>query len=366
MNSDNRTSTGKGRTAKGTGRAINGNETKPSSIKGKGTGRKRKGKKLPAWGAALIIIIAIAIFIFTPTKNPLETTVSGSAFDYKLCLPAEDGSIIYHPNYWLSYSEEDEQARWVATVLTAENILAPTVERTNKFIPDPDIVTKSAVTGDYSSTGFDRGHILSFASNGWNEEVGAASFYMSNMSPQRPSTNRYTYERLEEAERSATVQNGVLFVVHGPVLTDGPYEKIGKSTKISVPNTYFVCFLDYTGQTTKAIGFLIPNDDVNYSDITRFAVPVNQIEELAGIDFWPLLPDDVEEELESQCDISAWELSPFNRTRLAAKYGYDLENLGESHGFYEEREPADLKEEILYFLYQNFAGYKLEILGLFN
>lgn len=328
--------------------------------------KNQRRTKMPVWLIVLIIIVAVVILILTPTQDP-RMVVSQADTDYNvmLCLPANDGSYIYHPNYWLSYSEEHEQAQWVATVLLAANVLSPNVERSDNFIPDPDIPTKSALTSDYTGTGFDRGHILSFASNGWNQEAGDASFYMSNMSPQYPNTNRNTYERLEEAERSATVQNGVLYVVHGPVLTDGPYEKIGKSTQISVPKQYFVCFLDYTGDTTKAIGFLIPNDNVTYKDITRFAVTVDEVEALTGLDFWPGLPDEDEQRLESSIDVKAWDLSAFNRQKLASTYGYDLNNLEASSAVsISYKTPETLTEQLLYFLYRNFAQNKIDLMAL--
>lgn len=278
----------------------------------------------------LIVVVAAALVICImqqqeqATPEALEVT---EEYLYSICKPAGGIDVVYHPNYWLNYSEEHEQAMWVATVLSADNILLPTVDRSDKFIKDPLISTGSAVTSDYTGSGYDRGHLLSFASNGWNEEVGQASFYMSNMSPQKPNTNRYTYERLEEAERTATVQNKYLCVVHGPVLTDGPFDTIGKSNKISVPHYYFVCFLDLYGEEQKAIGFVIPNDDINYKDIKQFAQSVDEVEALTGLDFWPLLDDVYENKLESSFDVNLWDLGSFNRNKLAEKYGYNLNNL---------------------------------------
>lgn len=276
---------------------------------------------------AVIVYCAYCYFQKLDFTTTSDNPTVDEEYLISICQPACDELVVYHPNYWLCYSEKDEQAKWVATVLSAKNILLPTVERSDKFTKDPLIITDSAVTSDYTGSGYDRGHLLSFASNGWNEEVGQASFYMSNMSPQKPNTNRYTYERLEEAERTATVQNSYLCVVHGPVLTDGPYEKIGKTSKISVPNYYFVCFLDFFGNEKKAIGFIIPNDDINYKDISQFAVSIDEVESLTGLDFWPLLDDSYENVLESSFDINLWDFGSFNRNKVAEKYGYDLNNL---------------------------------------
>lgn len=293
--------------------------------------KKKKRFPLLLFILLIIAVAAIAIYVVERQQAAFYQAPEGPVVDEdylkSICQPACDEIVIYHPNYWLCYSEKDEQAKWVATVLSAKNILQPTVDRSDKFIKDPMIITDSAVTSDYTGSGYDRGHLLSFASNGWNDEVGQASFYMSNMSPQKPNTNRYTYERLEEAERSATAQNEYLCVVHGPVLTDGPFETIGKTSQITVPHYYFVCFLDFYGEEKKAIAFIIPNDDVNYKDITQFAVSVDEAESITGLDFWPLLDDEYENVLEASFDLSLWDLGSFNRNKTAEKYGYDLNNL---------------------------------------
>lgn len=340
------------------------------------SGKKTRTKKNSNLKRSLLsvltaVVILIIIFIITPTENPVknkpdETTESeNTLLSSELCLPENDGTYIVHNNYYLMYSEEHEQASWVASMLSADKILLPTVDRNKfSFISDPMIPTGSSVTSDYSGSGYDRGHLLSFASNGWNDESGHDSFYMSNMSPQKPNTNRNTYERLEEAERSATAQNGILFVVHGPVLSDPPYEKIGKTNRISVPKKYFTCFLDYSGDNHKAIGFIIPNDDISYSDITQFAMSVNEVEKITGLNFYHLLPDNEEELLESRYDLSEWDLSKFERKKLAGKYGYDLDNPKVDIKTTEpvKQESQDPVTEFLYFLYVNFGPVKKNIL----
>ena len=99
--------------------------------------------------------------------------------------------------------------------------------------------------------------------------------------------------------------------------------------------------------------------------IQTYAVSVNDVEKLSGIDFFPSLPDTEEETLESQFDVSLWDLSDFNRTKTAQKYGYDLE----SAGFIREAEPVSIEpqgiwETVLFFLYTNFGEYKKSIVDM--
>jgi hypothetical protein len=49
------------------------------------------------------------------------------------------------------------------------------------------------------------------------------------------------------------------------------------------------------------------NVDVPYPELVSYALSINQIEDLSGIDFFPFLSDNVEEEVESDRDLSQWD-----------------------------------------------------------
>ncbi|MCB9093080.1 MAG: DNA/RNA non-specific endonuclease, partial [Halobacteriovoraceae bacterium] len=66
------------------------------------------------------------------------------------------GQVIHHSYYSLSYSEDHEQAEWVAYRLNPEMVLG-TQSRTNDFREDPYVDTGSAGPQDYRSSGYDRG-----------------------------------------------------------------------------------------------------------------------------------------------------------------------------------------------------------------
>jgi endonuclease G len=62
-------------------------------------------------------------------------------FDY---LPTSTtGQVIEHKHYTLSYSEEYEQAEWVAYELTKDDVKGD-IERTDDFRKDPQVTTESA------------------------------------------------------------------------------------------------------------------------------------------------------------------------------------------------------------------------------
>ena len=89
----------------------------------------------------------------------------------------------------------------------------------------------------------------------WSPDAMSSSFYMSNMSPQDPSFNRGIWKKLEEQIRSWAVGNKEIYVVTGPVLTNGPYQTIGIN-KVAIPKHYYKVVLDYLEPELKAIGFI--------------------------------------------------------------------------------------------------------------
>jgi endonuclease G len=71
--------------------------------------------------------------------------------------------------------------------------------------------------------------------------------------------------------------------------------KIG-SSGVTVPQNFYKVIYDPGGQG-KMIAFIIPNESSN-NPLQSFVVSVDYIESITGIDFFPELPDSVENLLE--------------------------------------------------------------------
>ncbi len=220
-------------------------------------------------------------------------------------LPAfEEGDrIVRHTAYALKYCEEFEQARWVAYVLRP-CMISGAVSRTNDFRPDPLVKTGSASPEDYRGSGFDRGHLVPAADMKSSRKCMSETFYMSNMSPQRPAFNRGIWKELENLVRRWVRRDGELLIVTGPVLSSGGLSVIGQS-RVAVPDLFYKVVLDYREPEIKAIAFVLPNEKSREA-LSAFAVCVDRVEELTGIDFYAGLPDDVEERLESSLELDRW------------------------------------------------------------
>ena len=214
--------------------------------------------------------------------------------------PAAD-CVVDRPGYALGYSEEHEQAAWVMYRMTREETLTRAAVRTDDFREDPNIVTFSALPSDYSRSGYDRGHLAPAEDMKFSEVMMRDSFYMSNMSPQKPGFNRGIWKKLEKEVRRYAYNEGSVFVITGPILERG-LKKIGKANKVSVPRRFFKIVYDET-PPRKMIAFILPNEGTARS-LTSFVTTVDEVERLSGLDFFAGLAD--EDAMESVADYSLW------------------------------------------------------------
>lgn len=227
-------------------------------------------------------------------------------------LPA--GEQIWHSAMVLSYAEEYEQARWVAHIIRPE-VADGRGARTNDFREDPLVATGSAVEADYflkylqaDSTykydgfGWDRGHLAPSADFRWSERALSESYFYSNMSPQLGDFNRDGWAELEGMLRGYVDRScRQLYVVTGGVLQEGLAVVERGVNKVSVPEQYYKVVLDL--EARKAIAFLMPNEKLRYP-IEHYAVSVDAVEELTGLDFFNLV--DGQEQLEAEADTEYW------------------------------------------------------------
>ena len=238
-------------------------------------------------------------------------SVFGYSQDNKY-LPTHTGKIIKHKNYILSYSEKYEQAQWVAYELAVKET-SGLIKRDDNFRPDPFVKTGSAKLNDYKGSGYDRGHLAPAADMGFSVVAMSESFYMSNMSPQRPSFNRGIWKRLEAQVRNWAKAYDKIYVVTGAVLKPG-LPIIGKN-RIAVPEKYYkIIFREKTGQSDM-IAFLLANKK-SEAPLSSFVVSVDQIEKLTKLDFFPQLPDNIENKLESKRGIQNWSFESYKGKSL--------------------------------------------------
>ncbi|WKD86291.1 Nuclease [Polaribacter huanghezhanensis] len=202
---------------------------------------------------------------------------------------------VNHLKYSFSYSEKDEQAEWVAYKLF-KNSVNNSIKRRNKFREDVKVTTGSATLNDYRNSGYDRGHLAPAKAMSFNDITMSESFFMSNMSPQKPSFNRGIWKKLEEKVRSWILISDSLYVVTGPAL-ENPLGKIGEN-QVTVPRYYYKSIIRFNEDKLFGIGFLLKNEKSN-NDVVTFSVSIDSIEKVTGLDFFHQLDNTIQNQLES-------------------------------------------------------------------
>lgn len=218
--------------------------------------------------------------------------------------PGEADIVIDRIGFALGYVDEHKQSAWVIYKMTRSEVETKVAKRTDRFKADPSIPTGSAHPDDYRKSGYDRGHLAPAADMAWSEQAMTDSFYMSNIAPQKPAFNRGIWAKLEAQVRAFAVAEEEIYVVTGPVLPREKTITIGANA-VTVPSHFYKVVYDLT-PPCKMIAFVLPNEGSS-RPLSDFAVTVDAVEELTGLDFFPLLPKEEQEKLESTITIQAWQ-----------------------------------------------------------
>ncbi|MBR5674173.1 MAG: DNA/RNA non-specific endonuclease [Muribaculaceae bacterium] len=182
------------------------------------------------------------------------------------------------------------------------NELNGTRERSGEFMPDPGV--KGCPTlADYAGSGMDRGHLVPAADLKWNEEAMRQSFLLTNVCPMHKALNEGGWTKLEEKVREWTARDSVLLVFTGPVVSEG--DTTLASGRVTVPNAYYKVIMAPCVRPRRAIAFIYPNGHSG-GRLLQYAVSVDEVERRTGLDFFPTLPDEEQQRLESVLNLDAW------------------------------------------------------------
>lgn len=108
-------------------------------------------------------------------------------------------------------------------------------------------------------------------------------------------------------------QEGKIYIVCGPVIGKKPVEFIGDS-RVWVPDSFFKVIIAPYANPPRGIGFLMPNTSVK-GGMQACVVSIDSVERVTGHDFFHSLPDDLENNLESQQKFAQWNYSKKKRKK---------------------------------------------------
>ena len=241
----------------------------------------------------------------TESSEPLIIKDSSDSA-FKLCKPSPlsliSEQILEKLSYIVSYNKDTRIPNWVAWNLTAAHTDGP-VRRMNNFHEEENVPVPRATLDDYRGSGWSRGHMCPAGDNKWNETAMYESFSLVNVCPQNANLNSGMWNSLEIDCRRWARQFGDVYIVCGPVLLNKEHETIGKN-KVVVPEAFFKVILCLQGKP-KAIGFVVRNNE-GKKKRDQFINTIDEVERITGIDFFPALPDSIENDVEAYSNIEDW------------------------------------------------------------
>ena len=245
----------------------------------------------------ILVALFVSLGLFAQKKINLENV------EIPARLSDRTERIITHKGYTVSYNADWKIPNWVAYELTDVEV-AGEEPRGKKFVPDPMVPKyESATTEDYKNSGWDRGHMAPAADMKWHPQAMKESFYLSNICPQNRNLNSGAWKDLEEQVRDLAAQKGHIYVVCGPIVSDD-YQTIG-ANKVVIPSAFFKVLLQEENEKIYTIGFIYENV-AGRRPMSTYAMTVDEVEEITGIDFFPSLPDKIEKRVEAEVDFMKW------------------------------------------------------------
>lgn len=226
-----------------------------------------------------------------------------------------DIKVLVNHGYAIGYSEDLKVPlyavyRYGNLQESAENWNERSFERPPKF--QIDLRTQARIhTNDYTSSGYDRGHLA--PNYGIRTQYGhlcqIETFLMSNIVPQKPSLNRYTWRYAEEKIAKVLAQDDRdpadddddicdLWVASGPIF-EGQIQTFSDKY-IAIPTGFFKIIVrqrSYWDSSIEAIALYYPQEPATDADKEQF-VTVDWVETKTNLDFHCNLTDKIEDKVE--------------------------------------------------------------------
>ena len=218
-------------------------------------------------------------------------------------------NIRYRFSYTVSFNPQTRIANWVAWHLTRDHTNGPYSRSKLKppYYEDNDGLDNMQFLRDWHNAypPYEHGHLCPAADNKWDEAAMRQSFFLSNIAPQHCDFNGGDWVDLEKKCRAWANRFGEIYIVTGPIFDKSVPDTLTESS-IAIPDRYFKTILCLNPKPM-AIGFIFKNDGTPQS-LNEAAVSVDKVERITGYDFFHLIDDETEKNIEASYDLKDWDL----------------------------------------------------------
>ncbi len=168
--------------------------------------------------------------------------------------------------------------------------------------------TNSAVYRDYLNSGYDRGHMVPnhAIATRYGPTAQRETFMMSNVAPQRPWLNRGPWADVEHRAAKHWAQlYGDVWVIVGTI-PSYRREESKLECGVAIPHAFYQIAVNWSGEELKACAVIMPQRIWMRAKPRIYLASIREIERQSGFDFFSMLPDAVESELEEGLPTRLW------------------------------------------------------------
>lgn len=256
---------------------------------------------------AVLAVAAIAVLALyvsgRHTENGRPSCIAAAGLQYVAIADTIPSVMVEYEGFTVSFNAQTHLPNYAVWELTATEADGEG-KRVSNFRAD-ERVAGCPTLDDYRHSGYDRGHMAPAGDMKWSEQAMEDCHYLTNIAPQVKALNSGAWGTLESNCRNWAKRDSAIIIVCGPVPTDKIPRHIGESN-VAVPERFFKVVLAPYANPPRGIGFIMPNSRIN-GGVQATAVTIDEVEAVTGYDFFSALPDDIEADVEQQCNYPLWQ-----------------------------------------------------------
>lgn len=261
----------------------------------------KKRTAIAVWTLLVTLVVAVALRQCMAPDEGRLVAVSADFRDSLLQVDVTECQRIDYSGFSVWFDTAHHVPACVTYELIAGHINGP-YQRLDRFEKD-DSVAGCPSPNAYRGTGLHHGHMAPATDMAWDSIATRQSFLMTNVCPQQAALNKGGWARLEEKCREWAMRDSALIIATGPILESGLKTMAGPG--VAIPRRFYKVVLAHAVSPRRAIAFIYGNEACN-GKLERYAVAVDEVESLTGIDFFKTLPDDEEKRIEKACNLQVW------------------------------------------------------------
>jgi endonuclease G len=255
---------------------------------------------------AALTLTGIASNVQAHTDPAVNLTL-GNPSGATTSISNETNYLIQRPQYALSYHRYNGIPNWVSWHLDLGDL--GSVGRSD-FQPDNSLPSGwyRVQPGDYTGSGYDRGHMTPSGDRTLTTTDNQATFLMSNIIPQAPDNNQGPWNALENYCRDLVRAGNELYIISGGdeslgTLAGGKVRIPGYTWKVIVVLPEGSNDLSRVTTSTRVIGVSMPNKQgIRYNDWRQYRYSVDQIETFTGYNFLSNVSSSIQSVIEARVD----------------------------------------------------------------